>query len=77
MPFFLVIIAGNQNLGGTIFTEIGQLTRLEDLEIKQTGISGQLPPQIGMLASLEVFDACTLRPLCILYFVFRGSLKSF
>ena len=56
-----MITAENQNLAGTIFTEIGQLSELKEFELSQTGLSGQIPTEVGMCASLEVFDVCTFR----------------
>jgi hypothetical protein len=43
-------------LSGTLPSELGQLTLLEVLSLKNHGISGSLPSQIGQLSRLNVLD---------------------
>ncbi|MXY98360.1 MAG: hypothetical protein F4Z29_11590 [Gemmatimonadetes bacterium] len=46
----------DNNLGGTIPMELGQLTYIEDLNFNSNGISGEIPATIGQLENLSILN---------------------
>lgn len=46
----------DNNLGGTIPMELGQLTYIEDLNFNSNGISGEIPAAIGQLENLVILN---------------------
>ena len=46
----------SNDLGGSLPTEIGLLTRLDGLELGEDSLDGSIPSELGLLTALTFFD---------------------
>lgn len=56
---------GGNHLGGTIATELGQLTNLQYLAFYSNVITGTIPTEIGKLTALTAILLCKLWQRCV------------
>lgn len=47
----------NNNIGGSIPTEIGLLSDLDDMKLEHNSLTGTLPSELGLLSGLWFFHA--------------------
>ena len=49
-------LARNENLGGTIHSEFGDMPLLEVFQVANTKVSGNIPTEFGQIKTLVTFD---------------------